>query len=341
MLSEQELSRLALRLETVLPGTGAVSLSGVARIHGGASRETYRFDAARDGQTHGLILRRDPADSLIDTERRLEYAAYLSFAGSEVPAPRPLLLEETGETLGSPFFVMTRVDGGVTGSPFQPGAYGPHAEALSRAFFSILGRIAATDAAATPLASVVETPAPEACWARELDHWERVLDQDAMEPMPIVRAAIRALRRAPPPPAQKRSVVHGDYRSGNFLHDQAGRILAILDWEMAHIGDPLEDLAWALDPMWAGPDPNRTLEGVTRAEAIALWEAASGLFCAPAAFAWWELFASVKGLAIWTSAGRSYADGKNTDPVLAWSSWYCTQMHNRIVADRLLERIAS
>jgi aminoglycoside phosphotransferase (APT) family kinase protein len=339
MLSDQDLARLGAKLEAVLPGDGAVILKDVARIHGGASRQTYRFDAVRGAETTGLILRRDPADSLIDTERRLEYAAYLSFAGSDVPAPRPLLLEEGSETLGSPFFVMSRVDGGVTGTPFQPNSYAPHAEALSRDFFTILGRIAKADPAATPLTDVVETPAPEACWSKELTYWEGVLDKDQMQPMPIARAAIRALRRAPPPSAQKLSVVHGDYRSGNFLHDQQGTILAILDWEMAHIGDPLEDLAWALDPMWAGPDPNRTLEGVVRAEAIRVWEAASGLSCDPAAFAWWELFASVKGLAIWASAGRSYADGKNTDPVLAWSSWFCTQMHERIIARRLLERL--
>ena len=59
------------------------------------------------------------------------------------------------------------------------------------------------------------------------------------------------LRRTPPPPAQKISVVHGDYRTGNFLHDGDGVIRGILDWEMAHLGDPLEDLAWALDPLWS------------------------------------------------------------------------------------------
>ncbi len=52
-------------------------------------------------------------------------------------------------------------------------------------------------------------------------------------------------------------MVHGDYRSGNFLHDGEGRILAVLDWEMAHIGDPLEDLGWALDPLWRHTEDGR------------------------------------------------------------------------------------
>ena len=117
---------------------------------------------------------------------------------------------------------------------------------------------------------------PETCWSTELDHWERELDKDELHPNPIGRAAVRRLRRHPPKPAQKLSVVHGDYRSGNFMHDGEGRILAILDWEMAHIGDPLEDLGWAIDPLWSHFDPTRVVGLLPRAEAIAVWEAVVG-----------------------------------------------------------------
>ncbi len=106
----------------------------------------------------------------------------------------------------------------------------------------------------------------------ELARWEKVIDEDEREPQPIARAAIRWLKRNPPPPAQKISVVHGDYRTGNFLYDANGDIRAILDWEMAHLGDPLEDLGWALDPLWAHGDPSRPAGTIARAEAIAIWE---------------------------------------------------------------------
>src|SRR6201999_3457195 len=115
------------------------------------------------------------------------------------------------------------------------------------------------------------------CWRHELDRWEKVIDEDEREPQPIARAAIRWLRKHPPPPAQKICVVHGDYRTGNFLHDNQGTIRAVLDWEMAHLGDPLEDLGWALDPLWSHGDPSRPAGTLPRADAIALWEAASGL----------------------------------------------------------------
>ena len=64
-----------------------------------------------------------------------------------------------------------------------------------------------------------------------------MIDEDELTPQPIARAAIRWLRRSPPPHPRRLSVVHGDYRTGNFLFDAEGRIRAILDWEMCHLGD--------------------------------------------------------------------------------------------------------
>jgi aminoglycoside phosphotransferase (APT) family kinase protein len=338
-LDDAGLARLALRLEGALPGSGPVVLEGIERIFGGASRQTFRFDAVRGEGRHALILRKDPAASLIDTERRLEFAAYRSFAGTGVPVPAAVLLEEDPGTLGSAFFIMGRIDGAVAGTPFQADCYGAHAPALARQFFSHLGAIARPDPAGLPLADVVAAPAPQDAALQELARWEAVIAEDSAEPQPIVAAAIRRLKRTPLPPPARLSVVHGDYRSGNFLHDGAGTIRAILDWEMAHIGDAHEDLAWALDPMWSH-DPDQPLLGISRAEAISLWEEASGLSLNAAALAWWSLFSAVKGIAIWTSAGKAFASGANMDLVNAWSAWYCTQFHDRQIIARLMEELS-
>lgn len=320
-----------------------VAVENLARIPGGASRETYRFDAVTARGRRGMILRRDPPDSLIDTDRRLEYLAYQSFHPLGVPTPEPIALEERAEPLERPFFLMSRVEGGAAASPFQADPYAPHAETVGAQFFSILGQIAAADPLNLPIAAAAEAPALDACGSRELARWERELDKDELFPQPIARAAIRRLRRHPPPPAQKLSVVHGDYRSGNFLHDGAGRILAILDWEMAHIGDPLEDLAWAIDPLWSHFEPperdGRVSGLLPRSQAIALWRQASGLTADPDALAWWGLFNSLKGLVIWVSAAKSYRDGGGTDPVLGFSGWYTARRHDVILADRLVARL--
>lgn len=338
MLTDSEIAKLTPFLESVIPGARALRIERHFRIHGGASRVTYSLDVVYEAHngpvSRGLILRRDPEDSLIETERALEFAAYQSFHG-RAPVPAPIALVEDAALIGKPFFVMERIEGGAAASPFQVDPYADHRERVAREFFRILGKIAQVDPTETALARIASMPEPSQCWKRELDYWAGVIAEDALEPQPIVAAAIRRLRANPPPAPQRLSVIHGDYRSGNFLHDGTGSILAVLDWEMAHIGDAHEDLAWALDPLWSHFKDDHALGAIPRAEAIALWEEASGLRFDADAFRWWSLFASVKGMAIWLSSSRAYADGKNTDPVLAFSGWYCTVRHDDIIARRL------
>lgn len=328
---------LQAQLEAYLTRTSGkpTKVHDLSRIPGGASRETYRFDAEVDGKRRGLILRRDPVGSLIDTERKLEFLAFRSFHGKGLPVPEAVALEEEGAELERPFFIMGRIDGGKAQSPFSAPPYGEHAEAIGEQFFSHLGAIAAADPADLPIAEAAPAPALDACWSQALDYWEGVIDADEEHPQMIVRAAIRRLRRNPPPPAQKLSVVHGDYRTGNFMHDGAGRIIALLDWEMAHIGDPLEDLGWAIEPLWSYGEADRVSGMVPRETAIAIWERASGLKVDPAAFAWWELFASVKGAAIWISSAKEYRAGGLKDPVLGLSGWYTARRQDQIIANVL------
>jgi len=314
-------------------------VTALSRIHGGASRQTYAIDITHDGpeepETRGLILRRDPEDSLIDTERAVEFAAIRTMRGVDIPAPEALFLETDPDVLGAPFFVMARIEGGEALNPFRIEEAGPHRVRLGEAVLTAIGRIAAAPVEGSPLAGAIDTPARDTCWQRELDYWAGEIAKDQMRPEPIAEAAIRHLRRNPPAPAQRLSVVHGDFRAGNFLHDGAGGLVGVLDWEMAHIGDPLEDLAWATDPLWSGNDAARAAGLLEWPEAIAAWEAASGCRFDPDAFEWWSLFASLKGLAIWISSARAYHDGANRDPILAWSGWFTHAAHELILASRL------
>ncbi|HEX3675701.1 MAG TPA: phosphotransferase family protein [Rhizomicrobium sp.] len=332
-MSDDISPRLA-RYLTVQLGT-EVGVTGLARIAGGASRETYRFRAHYDGNERGLILRRDPPASLIETERSAEFRAYQAFHKLGLPVPEPIALELGAEALDRPFFVMEEIENCAVGSILSPDPYGEHRDKIGAQFFSTLGQIAKADPASLGLADFDGANDASQCWKHELARWEKVIDEDEREPQPIARGAIRWLRANPPPPAQKICVVHGDYRTGNFLHDADGNIRAILDWEMAHLGDPLEDLGWALDPLWSHGDPTRPAGTVDRAAALALWERASGLKADPKALLWWEIFASLKGLAIWISAANEYAEGRNSDPVNAFSGWYCLAFHNKVLADRL------
>ncbi len=332
--------RLAAYLERQWPAATEISVASLRRIYGGASRETYRVTVSyREGgqaaEQH-LILRRDPASSLIETDRAIEYDAYRAFHGTKVPVPRPLFLETDPKWLDRPFFVMEEVTGAVSdGKLLAEPPYFEHLERIGDQKWRILAEIARADPATLGLLGRLEAPALEGCWRRELDYWEHVIDEDELTPQPIARAAIRWLRRNPPPPPRRLSVVHGDYRTGNFLFDTGGTIRAILDWEMCHLGDPLEDLAWAMDPLWGWPDRARPGRLLPRERALALWRETSGFEVDPAALAWWEIFASLKGLAIWISSGREFADGRNQDLILAFAGWFPADIHDRVLAERL------
>ena len=310
-----------------MPAAEDVRVSGLDRIFGGASRETYRFmlhwrETGSEGdRSRALILRRDPAGSLIETERAVEFGAYRAFHGSAVPVPEPLWLEEDDRWLDHPFFVMEQLVG-FEASPqaLMAAPYAEHAAELARQKWTILGAIATDDPVALGLDAVMHLVAPGDCAERELAYWEARIDRDELCPQPVIRAAIRWLRRHLPPPPARVSVVHGDYRTGNFLVDDEGTIRAILDWEMAHLGDPLEDLAWSINPVWHWARDGRAGGLAPRDEAIRIWEAASGLNADPAALRWWEVFSSVKGQAIWISGGREFSQGVNQDLVLALSA---------------------
>lgn len=334
-MSQDLEARIVRYLSHRMPEAGRVSVLALSRIHGGASRETFRvrIEAERGGE-RGLIFRRDPVSTLIETEREIEFAAYRSFMGSSVPVPGALYLERDVEWLERPFFVMEEVEGCTAGSILAADPYGPHRRKIGERFFTILGHIAKRDVASSDLARHMSTPQSDQAWAQELDKWEKVIDEDELEPQPIARAAIRWMRKNPPPPAQRISIVHGDYRTGNFLFDGAGEIRAVLDWEMAHLGDPLEDLAWSLDPLWSA-DRDHAGGMLAHEEAIAVWETASGLKTDPQALAWWAMFASFKGLAIWISSAKEFQSGANIDPVMAFSGLYCLPFHNKRLADML------
>jgi aminoglycoside phosphotransferase (APT) family kinase protein len=197
----------------------------------------------------------------------------------------------------------------------------------------ILGELNKMDPQQLDLADVMPAVKPDECWRRELEHWEGVIDEDEMAPQPIGRAAIRWLRRHPPPPAQKISVVHADFRTGNFLADSQGNIRGILDWELTHLGDPIEDLAWSICRIWCWARDDRPGGLLPRERAIELWEEASGLRADPDALHWWELFAGVKGLGIWLSGGREYATGENHDTILGFTGWWLPNSQNRAILE--------
>jgi aminoglycoside phosphotransferase (APT) family kinase protein len=336
------MKELAIALEKYLAFKMAdareVCVDQLEQISGGASRQTYRF-RARYRESGGvrerrMIIRRDPAASLIDTDRKIEFAAYRAFADSDVPVPEMLHLEEDAAHLGAPFFIAAELSG-FEASParLMMPPYTEHHAKIAEQMWTILGNITRRDPRALGLDRVMDWVEPGECWKRELGYWEGVLDSDELIPQPIVRAAIRWMRANPPPPAQKVCVVHGDFRTGNFLADDRGKIRGILDWEMSHLGDPLEDLAWSINRDWCWAHDDRRGGLVPREEAIEIWERSAGLKADPGALHWWELMACIKGQGIWVSSAHAWETGGNKDPILVLSAWSLMNVQDRAILE--------
>lgn len=310
--------RIAAYLAHRMPRASDVRVMDLARIHGGSSQETYRFRATwrqEDGVVEKrLILRREPPSGLVVAERDLEYTVYRSLADQGIPVPGAHFLELDAGWFERPFFIMDMMPGKPGHFYTAEDPYEGMAAQVGRTFWHTLGKLAAIDHRAIGLGGLRNGNHASALWGRELDHWERTLDKSGQAPEPSIRGVIRWLRRNPPREANKPAVVHGDYRAGNFLFTPGGAISAILDWEMCHIGDPLEDVAWALDGMWP----------MTRyfplEEGLGIWEEASGTTIDRAALDWWRLFATVKASAIWATAEASIRDGTSHEMVVAISA---------------------
>ncbi len=334
--------KLACYIASRLPEASDVCVTDFARIAGGASRETFRFVLTyrmnSEKVSRKLILRRDMPSSLLESERRIEFAAYKAFFGTGIPVPEMLWLEEDLVHLDQPFFIAVELSG-FEADPnlLQTEAFAPYREEVGRQMWSYLGQIARQDPVALGYGEFVTIPDPADVWRQQLDAWEGVLDDDSVRADPILRAMIRWMRRNPPPPPTKLAVVHGDYRTGNYLYDAQGNIHGILDWEMTHIGDPLEDLGWSLNKIWCYGKDERRGGLLARDKAIRIWEEASGLNADPAAIHWWELLATVKAQALWTSAAHNWINSEKPELIHAFTAW-CAINSEDSIALELMER---
>ncbi|MCS6985989.1 MAG: phosphotransferase family protein [Sphingomonadaceae bacterium] len=326
---------LARRLEAFLGACegGEVRVADLERLHGGAARETWRFRAVGpQGDARRLVLRRDPPSTLITTSRAVEFHALARAHAAGLPVPRPLHLAMDPEILGAPGFVMEEVLGGRAAGLFEPEPYGAQASLTGADVARALGRLHALEPDAADRAVLPHHDA-----AGVLAYWAGEIERHRLGPEPVAMAALRWLERHLPAPSGPPALVHGDFRSGNFLVDGDNRLLAILDWEMAHIGDPLEDLAWLADPLWSHGDPRRA--GAMRPwnELVPLWEEASGRRFRADLFAWWRLFAGFKGLAIWITSAREVVELRAADPVLAFSALWPYRAHAAEIAALMVE----
>lgn len=247
------------RIESYLSAQVAspVRVTGLTRFPVGFSWATYAVQA--EAATPRLpaatvILRMGPDDALYSPYSAVPQFQLLSaLARSRVPTPQVYWHSDDRDILGAPFFFCERASGRAplpsVGAPDDPVPF--HRDSMASQFTAALSDLHDFDWRAAPeLADWGAGLTVENTALRQVEACERDYLRWATRPQPAMLWALHWLRRNARP-AQRLSIVHADYRIGNFLFED-GRITTVLDWESAHIGDPHEDLAWAALPQFGG-----------------------------------------------------------------------------------------
>jgi aminoglycoside phosphotransferase (APT) family kinase protein len=280
-------------MEHELHGAANIRIDGLRRISEGLSRENWIFEGAweKDGQKVRLplILRRDPEGSLLETDRRTEFEVLQPLEKAPLPTPRALWLDADGTWLGRPSMVMVREEGECDWFVLNGKRPLEERVRVGRRLVNLLGRIHLVDWRAMGLGDRLADTGPMASLA-EVDRWEEQLRRNQLEPHPELELAISWLRSRAPR-SQRTVLVHGDYKPGNAL--LAGEsISAMLDWELAHLGDPLEDLGWITNPYRSREHQIPDVWG--REQIVQHYRDETGFEVEEPELAWWNVFSCFK-----------------------------------------------
>ena len=267
----------------------ARDISGLERLSGGATQEIWRFDLDTTEGYRPLILRRSRGGSHrsgmgvgLDVEAQLIAAARA--CGVSAPEVLHVLTPEDG--LGSGF-IMEFVAGETLGARIvkQPSLAGARAT-LAHSCGQILARIHAIDISQFPTLAR-QTPADL------IEQWRAAYGRDIVR-RPVFDLAFHELSASCPPPPRNARLVHGDFRNGNLMIGPEG-VRAVLDWELAHIGDPMEDLGWLCVNSWRFGRIEKPVGGFGEyADLYAGYEAAGGPPVNRAMARWWEMFGTLR-----------------------------------------------
>ncbi len=270
--------------------SNAAEVRELRRLSGGANQETWTFDAEISGTSLPLILRRtpggarNPVASASGLTLEME-AKLIGLAGrSGVPVPGIRCVLQPADDLGSGF-VMDRIPGETIARKILRDQEFAHVRPrLARECGSIL---AAIHGISTGDLNLAVSPAKA-----QLDQFRSLYDAYD-HPHPVFEIAFRWLADRTPSEVDP-TLVHGDFRNGNLIIGADG-VRAVLDWELAHIGDPMEDLGWICVNSWRFGEIDRPVGGFgTREEMFAGYQAAGVETVDPQRVRWWETFGSLK-----------------------------------------------
>jgi aminoglycoside phosphotransferase (APT) family kinase protein len=295
-------------------GESRVEVAGLRRLAGGSSRQVWSLDAVVGDRHLDLVLRIDPTFGR-DAERvgraggfSGEFEILRAAHAAGVPVPRPWWWCGDPELLGGPFYLMDRVEGETIPRRILRSEELEAARAeLPAQLGTALAGIHTIDIESDALAWLPAPPPGRSSPEAQLDQLRLMLDA-APSPTPVGEWAYRWLAQNLHD-ERDRGFVHGDFRMGNVIVGPEG-LRSVLDWELAHVGDPHEDLAWMCTKTWRFGNLDKPVGGVGEREPFyAAYEAASGRKLDRELLLYWETLSSLKVLGVWIMQMRSYLTG--------------------------------
>jgi aminoglycoside phosphotransferase (APT) family kinase protein len=291
-----------------------VRVRELRRLAGGSSRETWSFDLdlERDGarETRELVLRRDPPGRGGESDRGVEFRVVRAAFEAGVLTPRAHWACSDPDVLGTSFYVMDRVQGeALPRRLLRDERYAGAREKMIPQLAEIAVRIHRVPPDLPALAGLPAPPAGVSPALAELERVSEGIRALAAEPHPALVLAERWLRERPPK-RRRLSLVHGDYRVGNVLFDEGG-VRAVLDWEIAKLGDPVEDLGWLCTRAWRFGNDELPAGGLgTREALLAAYRDAGGGDVDPAHLRFWEAMGSYKVALVFIQQSWVYLTGR-------------------------------
>jgi aminoglycoside phosphotransferase (APT) family kinase protein len=268
---------------------GATGVANAVRLSGGASQETWSFDIVHPDCNIGAILRRAPPGYGLAPARAVGLnaeAILMQLAHSAaVPSPLVLYVLQPQDDLGTGF-IMERVEGEtIARKILRDAQFAQVRPKLAHQLGKVLAGIHGLDLAQMPELRRM-TAAKEIA---ELDRDYRSFDW----PRPVFELALRWLRHCDPGLSDEVTLVHGDFRNGNLIIGPDG-VRAVLDWELAHLGDPMEDLGWICVNSWRFGEIDKPVGGFgSREELFGGYEAA-GRRVDPERVKFWEVMGTLR-----------------------------------------------
>ncbi len=302
-----------------LPDARAVTLQTWERLAAGHSNETYQAGLSwLDGQSQpryqDWIVRTPPggAGLLAPYDVGKQFRVMQALQGSPVPVPRVDWLQEDASLIGRPFFAMQKLDGACIEKHLPPEikAGGPAlVRHLCERYAELLAAVHQVDWQQRELQFLGDGSRH---LEREIAWWEQEIRRVQQGPVPAFDRVIDWLRSRCPAQNGRVALVHGDAKLGN-LFIQGQQVVALLDWEMATLGDPMTDIGWAA-VQWGTPSAllSTCAGALSKAELLAHYEQCGGVRVHQLPF--YEALAGLKLNAILFVAAMMFRTGQSRDP---------------------------